>query len=211
MPVLERPLIGTTGRRRCPGATAGLEADRAGLCASGHVGGQDVVGVAVEVLASPVVAQVRESACRAAICTSRRSTPASSMVVTCLSMCWYIRGSRTPPGRRGGVAGGWRHGGILTRRVLSRIDPQRSVADDPVDGTSYGGRERDEDDPSALAHHAQHAVAVSLTQVVDVGAGGFEDPQPRRPSLATRAKSLVFEEPYARQRRPVLPHRSTAQ
>jgi hypothetical protein len=41
--------------------------------------------VPVEVLPRPVVAHVvRGSACRAAICTSRRSTPASSMVVTAL-------------------------------------------------------------------------------------------------------------------------------
>jgi hypothetical protein len=45
---------------------------------------------AVEVLAGPVIAHRRGgSACRAAIWTSRRSTQASSMVVTnvCLSMC----------------------------------------------------------------------------------------------------------------------------
>jgi len=51
--------------------------------------------VAVKVLAGPVVAHVvRGSACRAAIWTSRRSTPASSMVVTrvCRSMCGCIRG-----------------------------------------------------------------------------------------------------------------------
>src|SRR6266540_3667102 len=48
--------------------------------------------------------------------------------------------------------------------------PERSVADGPVDGASHGGGERDEDDPGALAHHAQHAVAVSLAEVVDVGA-----------------------------------------
>lgn len=40
---------------------------------------------------------VRGSACRAAICTSRRSTPTSSIVVTkvCRSMCGCMCGSRT--------------------------------------------------------------------------------------------------------------------
>ena len=51
--------------------------------AGGHVGGENVVGMPVEVLLCAVVAQGRAgSAWRAAICTSRRSTPASSMVVT---------------------------------------------------------------------------------------------------------------------------------
>ena len=51
--------------------------------AGGHVGSQDVVRVAVEVLAGSVIRiVVRGSAWRAAIWTSRRSTPASSMVVT---------------------------------------------------------------------------------------------------------------------------------
>ena len=47
-----------------------------------HVGRKDVVGVAVEVLTSPVVPHCRAgSVWRAAICTSRRSTSASSTVV----------------------------------------------------------------------------------------------------------------------------------
>lgn len=42
--------------------------------------------MAVKVLARTVVTQVvRGLACRAAMCTSRRSTPASSMVVTYVS------------------------------------------------------------------------------------------------------------------------------
>jgi hypothetical protein len=55
-----------------------------------HVGGQDVVRVAVQVVAGPLCRiVVRGSAWRAAIWTSRRSTPASSMVVTkvCRSIC----------------------------------------------------------------------------------------------------------------------------
>lgn len=50
------------------------------LGGGGHVGGEDVVGVAVEVLSGSVVAHGGSgSAWRAAIWTSRRSTPASSM------------------------------------------------------------------------------------------------------------------------------------
>jgi hypothetical protein len=69
------------------------------LGSGGHVCGQDVVGVSVEVLAGPVVAHRGfGSAWRAAICPSRRLTPASSMVVTYAwrSMCGCIRGIRTP-------------------------------------------------------------------------------------------------------------------
>jgi hypothetical protein len=37
-----------------------------------------------------------------------------------------------------------------------------------------------------------HAVAVFLAEVADVGAGGFEDPEASRPSIATSAKSYGF-------------------
>jgi hypothetical protein len=40
-------------------------------------------------------------------------------------------------------------------------------------------------------------VAVPLAQVGDVGTGGFEDPQPEQPSIATRAKSLAFADSRA--------------
>ena len=47
----------------------------------------------------------------------------------------------------------------------------------PVDGPADCGRQRDQDDLSALAAHAQDPVAVFLAEVGDVSAGGFEDPQ----------------------------------
>src|SRR5579862_8430443 len=89
----------------CPAMPTSLVAratgDAAASGAGGHVGGEDVVGVAVEVLAVPVMAErmvVRGSACWAAIWTSFRSTPASKLVVTnvCLSMWGCGRVIRTP-------------------------------------------------------------------------------------------------------------------
>ena len=57
----------------------------------------------------------------------------------------------------------------------------RAVTDCPVDGPADGWRQRDQDDLGALAAHAQHLVAVLLTQVGDVRAGGLEDPQAEQP------------------------------
>ena len=51
------------------------------------------------------------------------------------------------------------------------------VADGAVDGAADRGRQRDEDGLVALADDAQDAVAVFFAEVVDVRAGGFEDPQ----------------------------------
>ncbi len=89
--------------------------------------GKDVVGASVEVLAGPVVAhRGPRSAWRAAICTSRRLTPASSMVVTKVwrSMCGCILGMRTPAARaswRGRRVAAWRS--IRPPARLSRIGP----------------------------------------------------------------------------------------
>ena len=82
-----------------PDVSADITGDAVTSGAGGHVGGEDVVGVAVEVLAGPTWRMVvRGSAWRAAIWTSRRPTPASSMVVTnvCLSMWGCGRVIRTP-------------------------------------------------------------------------------------------------------------------
>ena len=50
-----------------------------------------------------------------------------------------------------------------------------------VDGPADGWRQRDQDDFGAFAAHAQHSVAVLLTEVGDVGGVGLEDPQAEQP------------------------------
>ena len=55
-----------------------------------------------------------------------------------------------------------------------------AVADGAVDGAADGWWQRDQDDLVAFAVDPQDAVAVFLAEVVDVGAAGFEDPQPEQ-------------------------------
>ncbi|MGH3258323.1 MAG: hypothetical protein ACRDOU_23520 [Streptosporangiaceae bacterium] len=58
--------------------------------------------------------------------------------------------------------------------------PAVPVACCPVDSAPDGWRQRDQGDLGALAAHAEDPVAVFLTYVGDVGAGGFEYPQPEQ-------------------------------
>jgi len=49
-----------------------------------------------------------------------------------------------------------------------------------VDGAADRRRERHQHDPGPLSHDTQHAMAMFLTEVGDLGAGGFEDAQTQR-------------------------------
>ncbi len=81
---------------------------RSGQVSGSHVRGEDMVGVAVEVLAGPLWRMdVRGSACRAAIWTSRRSTPASSMVAGVPEHKDVSGRSGLPLSRRASRAAGW--------------------------------------------------------------------------------------------------------
>jgi hypothetical protein len=53
-----------------------------------------------------------------------------------------------------------------------------AVVDRPVDRPGHCRRERNEDDLASLASDPQNPVAVFLTEVANVRAAGFEDPQP---------------------------------
>jgi len=53
-----------------------------------------------------------------------------------------------------------------------------AVAGCSVDRPGHCRRERNEDDLASLASDPQNPVAVFLAEVADVGAAGFEDPQP---------------------------------
>jgi hypothetical protein len=92
------------------------------------------------------------------MCTSRRSTPASS------------------PGS-----------GVPVHPLAAPVPQDRTslaARDGAVDGSGDRGRQRDKDGLAALAVDAQHPVAVFLAEIVDVRAGGFEDPQPEQPEQA---------------------------
>jgi len=79
-------------------------------------------------------------------------------------------------------------------RRLSRIGPVGPVADGPIDGSTHRRRQWGQDNLAALASHGKDPMAVDLVEVADVGAAGFEDPQPEQAEHATRAKSNTFGE-----------------
>jgi hypothetical protein len=71
-------------------------------------------------------------------------------------------------------------GGVAVHPGAAAVEqdwPAGPGADRAVDGPPYGWRQRDQGDLGAFAADAQHPVAVLLTQVGDVCAGGFEDSQ----------------------------------
>ena len=120
------------------------------------------------------------SAWRAAICTSRRSTPAPGMVVTkvCRSIWGWARPIRTPAvaaRRRSRRVAAWRS--IRTPRLLSRIGPppRPSVARSMARPTAGGSGTRTTLPP--LPQIRSTRVAVFFAKITDVGAGGFEDPK----------------------------------
>src|SRR3954470_18823514 len=123
------------------------------------------------------------SACRAAIWTSRGATPASSMVVTkvCRSMCGCIRGSVTPAcsaSRRSRRVAQCRSlpvpGGVNKIGPVVRSSMDRSRARLTAGGSGTRTTLSPFPDP-------EHPVAVFFAEVVDVGSGGLEDPQPEQP------------------------------
>src|ERR1700733_2533167 len=122
---------------------------------------------------------VRGSAWRAAIWTSRRSTPASSMVVTnvCLSICGcglVIRIPEASASRRRRRVAACRS--MRTPRLLRRMGPLArpptalSMARPTAGGSGISAT-------LVPLPHTQHPVAVLFAKVGDICAGGFEDPQ----------------------------------
>jgi len=76
---------------------------------------------------------------------------------------------------------------VPVHSVAAAVEQDRSA--DPitgrgVEGAADCGWQRDESGLAALADHAENAVAVLLTEVGDVCAGGFEDPQAEQPEQA---------------------------
>jgi hypothetical protein len=115
---------------------------------------------------------VREPAWPAAIWTSRRSTQASSRV--------HAGDSNSVGGGQVVESAG---GGVTVHAGAAGVEQERpggAVAGGAVDGVGDRRWERYEDDLGAFAVGLQDAVAVLLAEVGDVGAGGFEDPQPEQ-------------------------------
>jgi hypothetical protein len=72
-------------------------------------------------------------------------------------------------------------GGVAVHPGAAAVEQDRPTAMAAcrlVDGPADRGRQWNQDDLGALATHAQYPVAVFFAEVGDVGAGGFEDPQP---------------------------------
>jgi hypothetical protein len=88
--------------------------------------------------------------------------------------CFYVRspgGGQTSQSSGGGVA---IHPGPTG---VEQDRPGSSGIHRPVHGSSDGWGQGNEDNSGSLADHPQHPVSVLFSEVGDVGAGGFEDPQ----------------------------------
>jgi hypothetical protein len=71
-------------------------------------------------------------------------------------------------------------GGVPVHPPAVRVEqdrPCRPAADGAIDRAADRGRQRDKDHLGSFAAHPEDAVAMLLTQVGDVRAGGFEDAQ----------------------------------
>src|SRR4051812_12621841 len=122
---------------------------------------------------------VSGSACLAAIWTSRRSTPASSMVVTKVwhSMCGCMRTVETPAAAPSAFSPAGSGVPAHACSVAVAQDwPVSAVADSPIDGAADSWRERDEGGLVAFALDGEDAVTACLADCGDVRSGGLEDP-----------------------------------
>nr|WP_024936266.1 hypothetical protein [Actinomadura madurae] len=89
--------------------------------------------------------------------------------------------ARQPDNRFGGESAQAPDGGVPIHPDPAGVEQDRSgrpVAGGVVDGSADCRWRRGQHDPGALADHAEDSLAVFLVQVVDVDAGGLEDPQP---------------------------------
>jgi hypothetical protein len=100
-------------------------------------------------------------------------------------------------------------GACMTVHACSTVVEQdragRSAADGAVDSLPDRRGQRDQDHLAALAADSQHPVTVLFAEITDICAGGFEDPQARRPSMATKAKSLRLADSRAGVSRAAVP------
>jgi hypothetical protein len=167
-----------------------------GSGSGGHEGGEDVVGVSVEVLAGAVVAHggawvgVAGGDLDVADADAGVEHGGDESVQKHVRMQPRISIPAVAARRRSRrVAACWVHPGA------ERVAHDRTVAaavDCPIDGLSDGRRQRDQDDLAALAVDLEDAMAVFLAQVADVRVGCSKIRSPSRPSMAIRAKSVML-------------------
>src|SRR5215469_16888284 len=158
---LNSAMAGVSRELRPPGET------RIRSGAGGHVGGEDVVRVAVEVLAGPVIPHRG----------SRIGVAGGDLDVAQVHARVEHGGDegvaehvRVRPGDRHasglGEAPQAAGGGMAVHPRTAAIDqdgPAHAFADRRVDGPPDRGRQRDQDGLGALAAHAQHPVTVLVT------------------------------------------------
>jgi hypothetical protein len=66
-----------------------------------------------------------------------------------------------------------------------------AVGDGPVDSAGHGRRHRNEDDLVAFPDDPDHTVTVLFTQVADVQAGRFKDPQSEQTEQADQREVVA--------------------
>src|ERR1019366_815608 len=167
--------LGTHSSRQC----------RAMSGAGGHVGGQYVVRVAVEVLAGPVVTH---RGARVGVAGGDLDIPQVHAGIEHGRNEGVPQHMRVWPGNPDpcclGQAPQPAGGGVAVHAGAAAVEQDGAAgasADCAVDGPADGWWQRDEYDLGAFAAHAQHPVAVFFAEVGDVGPGGFEDPQAEQP------------------------------
>ena len=170
-----------------PVARTIVTGDAVGSGSGGHVGGENVVGVAVEVLPGPVARGRAEIGVPGGDLDIAQVNP--GIQHGCHGRCGRV--IRTPA-----CQARWRRRRVATcrsirvSRLLSRIGPLARPAMARSMARPAAGQ-RHQDDLGALAAHARDAVAVFLARVGDAGARGFEGPQAQWPEHGHQ-REVVF-------------------
>ena len=166
------------------------------LGAGSHVSSEDVIGMAVKILACSVVAH----------CGSRVRMAGSDLHVMKVDSGVEHRGHKRVPQHvrmhprqtDTGISGQVLQpsgGGMAIHPHGAQVPqdgPDGSTRDRPLDRPLDRRRQWGEDDLATLTADLQHPMAVLLAHIGNVGATGFEDPQPEQAEHGHQAKSLTF-------------------
>src|SRR6266508_2997213 len=182
---LVRVAPATQPRRRTRPCTKSHRQSREPQLRSGcHVRREDVVRVAVEVLAGPIVAHrgarigvargdLHVAEADAGVEHGRHEGVAQHVRVHPRDP-YPSGGSQVPEPSRRGMPVHPRAEGVAQDRSVG------AAVDGAVDRSGHRWWQRDEHDLAALAAHAQYPVAVLFAQIADAGPARFEDPQPEQ-------------------------------